>query len=68
MRAALKAQINKTDRNDVRGIAQMMRAGLYRLRATLRSFGLKVGVAGTVKFEERIKELVDNTSDLAVLA
>ena len=28
MRAALKAQINKTDRNDARGIAQMMRAGL----------------------------------------
>ena len=25
-----KAQINKTDRNDARGIAQMMRAGLYR--------------------------------------
>ena len=30
MRAMLKAQINKTDRNDARGIAQMMRAGLYR--------------------------------------
>src|SRR6201981_4192070 len=30
MRAALKAQINKTDRNDARGMAQMMRAGLYR--------------------------------------
>src|SRR5262245_53561324 len=30
MRAALKAQINKTDRNDARGISQMMRAGLYR--------------------------------------
>ena len=30
MRAALKAQINKTDRNDARGIAQMMRVGLYR--------------------------------------
>ena len=30
MRAALQAQINKTDRNDARGIAQMMRAGLYR--------------------------------------
>src|SRR3974377_1042672 len=30
MRAGLKAQINKTDRNDARGIAQMMRAGLYR--------------------------------------
>ena len=29
MRAVLKAQINKTDRNDARGMAQMMRAGLY---------------------------------------
>ena len=99
MRAALKAQINKTDRNDARGIAQMMRAGLYRpvhvktvrsqklrmllihrkllqskaiaiendLRATLRNFGLKVGVVGTVKFEARIKELVENVSDLVIL-
>jgi transposase len=99
MRAALKAQINKTDRNDARGIAQMMRAGLYRpvhvktlrsqklrmllthrkllqskaiaiendLRATLRNFGLKVGVVGTVKFEARIKELVENLPDLAML-
>src|SRR5262245_28446210 len=78
MRAVLKAQINKTDRNDARGIAQMMRVGLYRpvhvktlrsqklrvllthrkllqskaiaiendLRATLRNFGLKVGMVG----------------------
>ena len=30
MRAVLQAQINKTDRNDARGIAQMMRAGLYK--------------------------------------
>ena len=30
MRAALQAQVNKTDRNDARGMAQMMRAGLYR--------------------------------------
>jgi transposase len=99
MRAVLKAQINKTDRNDARGIAQMMRVGLYRpvhvktlrsqklrvllthrkllqskaiaiendLRATLRNFGLKVGMAGTVKFEARIKELVENLPDLAVL-
>jgi transposase len=99
MRAVLKAQINKTDRNDARGIAQMMRAGLYRpvhvktvrsqklrmllthrkllqskaiaiendLRATLRNFGLKVGMVGTVKFEARIKELVENLTDLAVL-
>jgi transposase len=27
----VKAQINKTDRNDARGMAQMMRVGLYRL-------------------------------------
>jgi transposase len=99
MRAALKAQINKTDRNDARGIAQMMRVGLYRpvhvktlrgqklrmllthrkllqskaiaiendLRATLRNFGLKVGVVGTVRFEARIKELVGNAPDLAML-
>jgi len=95
----LKAQINKTDRNDARGMAQMMRAGLYRpvhvktlrsqklrmllthrqllqskaialendLRGTLRNFGLKVGMVGTVKFEARIKELVENLPDLAVL-
>jgi transposase len=99
MRAVLKAQINKTDRNDARGIAQMMRAGLYRpvhvktlgsqklrmllthrkllqskaiasendLRATLRNFGLKVGVGGAAKFEARIKELVENLPDLALL-
>src|SRR6516162_7629910 len=30
MRAVLKAQINKTDRNDARGMAQTMRVGLYR--------------------------------------
>jgi transposase len=99
MRAVLKAQINKTDRNDARGIAQMMRVGLYRpvhvktlrsqklrmllthrkllqskaiaiendLRGSLRNFGLKVGVVGTVKFEARIKELVENLPDLAEL-
>jgi transposase len=99
MQAVLKAQINKTDRNDARGIAQMMRVGLYRpvhvktfrsqklrmllthrkllqskaiaiendLRGTLRNFGLKVGTVGKVKFEARIKELVENLPDLAVL-
>jgi transposase len=92
-------RINKTDRNDARGMAQMMRAGLYRpvhvktlpsqklrmllthrkllqskaiaiendLRATLRNFGLKVGMVGTVKFEARIKEFVENLPDLAAL-
>ncbi len=99
MRAVLKAQINKTDRNDARGMAQMMRVGLYRpvhvktlrsqklrmllthrkllqskataidndLRATLRNFGLKVGIVGRAKFEVRIKELVEDLPDLAVL-
>ena len=99
MQAVLKAQINKTDRNDARGIAQMMRVGLYRpvhvkslrsqklrmllthrkllqskaiaiendLRATLRNFGLKVGIVGKVRFEERIKALVENLPDLAAL-
>src|SRR5499427_1830238 len=99
MRAVLKAQINKTDRNDARGIAQMMRVGLYRpvhvktlrsqklrmllthrkllqakaiavendLRATLRNFGLKVGIVGAVKFEARVKALVDNFPDLLAL-
>ena len=37
------------------------------LRATLRNFGLKVGVVATVKFEARIKELVENLTDLVVL-
>src|SRR5437899_4000167 len=99
MKAVLQAQINKTDRNDARGMAQMMRAGLYRpvhvktlrsqklrmllthrkllqskaiaiendLRATLRNFGLKVGVVGTAELEARIRDLVENLPDLAEL-
>src|SRR6188508_3139017 len=90
MRAVLKAQINKTDRNDARGMAQMMRVGLYRpvhvktlrsqkllqskaiaidndLRGTLRNFGLKVGMVGTLRFEARIRKLVEDLPDLAAL-
>src|SRR6185503_5207118 len=37
------------------------------LRATLRNFGLKVGMVGAVKFEARIGELVENQPDLALL-
>src|SRR6187200_3176439 len=42
--AVLKAQIYKTDRNDARGIAQMMRVGLYRPvhAKTLRSQKLRM--------------------------
>src|SRR5262249_40342116 len=35
------------------------------LRGTLRNFGLKVGMVGKVKFEARIKELIENFPDLA---
>src|ERR1700736_6002442 len=44
MQAVLKAQINKTDRNDARGIAQMIRVGLYRPVhvKTLRSQNLRM--------------------------
>ncbi|MGB8897149.1 MAG: IS110 family transposase, partial [Pseudolabrys sp.] len=34
---------------------------------TLRNFGLKVGMVGMARFETRIKELVENLPDLAVL-
>ena len=37
------------------------------LRGTLRNFGLKVGSVGKLKFEARIKELVENHPDLAML-
>jgi transposase len=33
----------------------------------LRNFGLKVGIVGKQKFEARIRELVENLPDLAVL-
>ena len=37
------------------------------LRGTLRNFGLKVEMVGKVKFEARIKELIENLPDLAEL-
>ena len=96
-KAFLKAQINKSDRNDARGIAQMMRVNLFRpvhvktltsqkrrvlltarkllqekaiaiendVRGLLLNFGLKVGMVGAVKFEQRIRELVAGMPDLA---
>jgi transposase len=75
MRAVLKAQINKTERSQKlrmlvthRKLLQSKAIAIENdLRATLRNFGLKVGVVGTVKFEARIKELVENLPDMAVL-
>jgi len=95
-KAFLKAQVNKSDRNDARGIAQMMRVNLFRpvhvktltsqkrrvlltarkllqekaiaiendIRGLLLNFGLKVGVVGAAKFEERIHELIRDMPDL----
>ena len=37
------------------------------VRGTLRNFGLKVGMVGTVRFEARIRKLVENLPDLAAL-
>ena len=95
-KAFLKAQVNKSDRNDARGIAQMMRVNLFRpvhvktlmsqkrrallnarkllqekaiaiendIRDLLRNFGLKVGAVGTVRFEQRIRELLAGIEEL----
>jgi len=46
MKAVLKAQINKTDRNDARGIAQMMPAKA-QAGATPHPFGRKLAAAST---------------------
>ncbi len=95
-KAFLKAQVNKSDRNDARGIAQMMRVQLFRpvhvktltsqkhralltahkllqekfiaiendIRGLLRNFGLKVGSVSVLKFDHRIRELVEGLPDL----
>jgi transposase len=96
-KAFLKAQVNKTDKSDARGIAQMIRVNLFRpahvktlasqqrralltgrkllqekaiaiesnIRGLVRNLGLKVGAVGVIKFENRIRELVDSMPDLA---
>lgn len=95
-KAVMQAQNVKTDRNDARGIAQMMRTGWFKsvhvkaeesqkiraimssrrllldkrldldnhIRATLRTFGLKVGAAGIAAFEPRVRELIAGDGDL----
>ena len=100
MKALLKAQqVNKSDRNDARGIAQMMRVGLFKpvhvktliaqeqrmlltsrklvqrklmdiesdMRGTLRNFGLKVGVVSSIRYETRIRDLVEGFPRLAAI-
>ena len=35
------------------------------IRGLVRNFGLKVGAVGVIKFENRVRELVDSMTDLA---
>ena len=46
---------------------QLLQAKALDLRGTLRNFGLKVGMVGTVEFEARIRELVADHPDLAAI-
>ena len=71
MKAALSAQLNKTDRHDARGIAQMMRVGLYKVvhvktptSQRIRTVSLRVSCCGQssstwkTKFEDSSEILV----------
>lgn len=94
----IQVQNVKTDRNDARGIAQMMRTGWFKsvhvkgentqkiralmssrrlllnkrlelenhIRATLRTFGLKLGKVTLTDFESRARELIGDDGDLEV--
>src|SRR5215212_2853522 len=74
VRAALSAMRAKTDRNDARGIAQLIRMGWFRpvhaeaLPAQevglLRGFGLKMGPVGAAGFERRVRELMAGQATL----
>jgi transposase len=83
VRDAFKAMPVKSDRNDARGIAQLMRLGWFRpvhcksmgmqeVRAVLtarklRGFGLKVGKTTARNFAGRIQELVKGHPNLEAI-
>jgi hypothetical protein len=48
-------------------ISPVAPVGVKPVRPPLRNFGLKVGMVGTVRFEARIQELVENLPDMAAL-
>jgi transposase len=52
MRVSLSTMRNKTDRNDARGIAQMMRLGWFR--------AVHVKAIGRSGFEARVRELIEH--------
>lgn len=95
-KAAMQAQQVKTDRNDARGLAHIMRTGWFKevhvksnqsqklrvllgnrrclldkrldidsqIRGTLKVFGLKTGKVASGKYEQRIRELVQDDEEL----
>ncbi len=95
-KAAMKAQQVKTDRNDARGLAHIMRTGWFnevhvkshqsqklrvllgnrrclldkrldidsQIRGTLKVFGLKTGKVTPAKYEQRIRELIEDDEEL----
>lgn len=95
-KAAMKAQQVKTDRNDARGLAHIMRTGWFRevhvkshqsqklrvllnnrrclldkrididnqIRGTLKIFGRKTGKVTAGKYEQRIRELIEDDAEL----
>src|SRR4051794_6790830 len=78
-KAAMGAMPNKTDRNDARGIAQIMRTGWYRAvhvkspscrswRALLREAGLKLGTPSRKDFSAGVRELAGDDPVLAGLS
>ena len=95
-KAAMQAQQVKTDRNDARGLAHIMRTGWFRevhvrshvsqklrvllgnrrylldkrldidsqIRGTLKVFGHKTGKVTRAKYEQRIRELIEDDEEL----
>ena len=95
-KAAMQAQQVKTDRNDARGLAHIMRTGWFRevhvkshasqklrvllgnrrclldkrldidsqIRGTLKVFGRKTGKVTRGKYEQRIRELIEDDEEL----
>ena len=68
MQAVLKAQINKTDRNDARGIAQMMRVGPGFGKGGTGALSVdgKEVASNTIPHTMPFLETIDETFDVGV--
>jgi len=64
--AVLSAQVNKTDRNDARGIAQLMRVGLYRpvLVKTLASQQIRILLSGRRFLQSKLIDIENSIRGL----